>query len=75
MVARRVCLGCEVRIDCLTDALVRDEPWGIWGGFGRQQRVLLARRLRSGAGRGLLREVGRLDGQVRMRARVVKDAA
>ena len=30
--AKALCLGCRARIACLTDALARREPWGIWGG-------------------------------------------
>lgn len=37
-VARRVCLGCEVRAECLTYALAADERFGIWGGKTRRQR-------------------------------------
>lgn len=30
--AKALCLGCGARIACLTGALARREPWGIWGG-------------------------------------------
>jgi len=30
--AKALCRGCPVRIACLTGALGRREPWGIWGG-------------------------------------------
>lgn len=30
--AKAVCTGCPVRQDCLTGALERREPWGVWGG-------------------------------------------
>jgi WhiB family redox-sensing transcriptional regulator len=30
--AKAMCRGCMARIDCLTGALERREPWGVWGG-------------------------------------------
>ncbi|MFV2198312.1 WhiB family transcriptional regulator [Nocardiopsis sp. LOL_012] len=30
--AKRVCVDCPVREQCLADALERKEPWGVWGG-------------------------------------------
>ena len=30
--AKALCRGCGARIACLTGALGRREPWGIWGG-------------------------------------------
>ena len=30
--AKALCQGCRARIACLTGALGRREPWGIWGG-------------------------------------------
>lgn len=41
---RRVCWSCPVRLLCLRHALVRGEPWGIWGGLDPEQRVALAAR-------------------------------
>ena len=29
---KAMCRGCRARIACLTGALEREEPWGIWGG-------------------------------------------
>ena len=31
--AKKVCLTCEVRDDCLESALMNDERFGIWGGL------------------------------------------
>ena len=42
--ARQVCAGCEVREQCLADALARDERFGIWGGLSTPQRQRLRRR-------------------------------
>ena len=30
--AKDMCRGCRARIACLTGALARREPWGVWGG-------------------------------------------
>ncbi len=30
--AKAMCRGCEARLACLTGALERREPWGVWGG-------------------------------------------
>lgn len=36
--AKRICLGCEVRAECLEFALARDERFGIWGGLSERER-------------------------------------
>ncbi|MGH3462416.1 MAG: WhiB family transcriptional regulator [Kribbellaceae bacterium] len=30
--AKRLCVDCPVRAECLAGALERREPWGVWGG-------------------------------------------
>ena len=40
--AKRVCVGCSVRAECLEFALSNDERFGIWGGLSERER----RRLR-----------------------------
>ena len=40
--AKRVCVGCDVRAECLEFALTNDERFGIWGGLSERER----RRLR-----------------------------
>ncbi|UOY04097.1 WhiB family transcriptional regulator [Blastococcus sp. PRF04-17] len=40
--AKRVCVGCDVRAQCLEFALTNDERFGIWGGLSERER----RRLR-----------------------------
>jgi WhiB family redox-sensing transcriptional regulator len=30
--AKAMCWGCKARLVCLTGALERREPWGVWGG-------------------------------------------
>ncbi len=29
--AKVLCEGCPIRRQCLTAALAREEPWGVWG--------------------------------------------
>jgi WhiB family redox-sensing transcriptional regulator len=36
--AKRVCLSCEVRQQCLEYALTTREPYGIWGGLTELER-------------------------------------
>ena len=36
--AKRVCLSCEVRGECLEYALAHDERFGIWGGLSERER-------------------------------------
>lgn len=32
MEAKRICMQCPLRYECLTGARERREPWGVWGG-------------------------------------------
>ncbi len=43
-----VCARCPVRIQCLQDALDRDERYGIWGGVTAEGRRTLARQRTTG---------------------------
>jgi WhiB family transcriptional regulator, redox-sensing transcriptional regulator len=43
--AKKVCLTCEVRHECLESALANDERFGIWGGLSERER----RRLKKNA--------------------------
>ena len=36
--AKRVCLSCDVRQECLEYALAHDERFGIWGGLTESNR-------------------------------------
>jgi WhiB family redox-sensing transcriptional regulator len=36
--AKKVCLSCPVRSQCLEDALTRGERFGIWGGLSERER-------------------------------------
>jgi WhiB family redox-sensing transcriptional regulator len=42
--AKKVCLTCEVRSDCLDYALAHDERFGIWGGLSERERRRLRKR-------------------------------
>ncbi|MFC7617592.1 WhiB family transcriptional regulator [Actinokineospora soli] len=42
--AKRICLGCEVRAECLEYALAHDERFGIWGGLSERERRKLKKR-------------------------------
>jgi WhiB family redox-sensing transcriptional regulator len=42
--AKKVCLTCEVRQDCLEAALSNDERFGIWGGLSERERRKLKKR-------------------------------
>ena len=42
--AKRVCLSCDVRTDCLEYALEQDERFGIWGGLSERERRRLKKR-------------------------------
>ena len=41
--AKRVCLSCTVRTECLEYALAQDERFGIWGGLSERERRKLKR--------------------------------
>ena len=42
--AKKVCLSCEVRVECLEYALTQDERFGIWGGLSERERRRLKKR-------------------------------
>lgn len=42
--AKRICSGCEVRVECLEYALENDERFGIWGGMSERERRKQRRR-------------------------------
>ena len=41
--AKKICLGCEVRHECLEYALANGEKFGIWGGMSERERRRLRR--------------------------------
>ena len=41
--AKRICVGCTVKSECLEYALGHDERFGIWGGLSERERRRLKR--------------------------------
>ena len=55
--ARRLCITCPVRLDCLEYATEHEKDWGIWGGVTARVRLTLRRlmlRTKSGSVQELL---------------------
>lgn len=46
--ARKICNQCPVEARCLTNALLSDERYGVWGGTSGRQRSKLRARLAAG---------------------------
>lgn len=42
--AKALCAQCPIRRTCLSAALDRAEPWGVWGGEILEQGVVIARK-------------------------------
>ena len=42
--AKALCAECPIRVACLSAALDRAEPWGVWGGEIFDQGVVIARK-------------------------------
>ena len=42
--AKALCATCPVRLACLSGALERREPWGVWGGEWFVQGTVVARK-------------------------------
>jgi WhiB family redox-sensing transcriptional regulator len=47
--AKRICMTCPVREQCLRYALENDERFGVWGGLSIAQRARLKRPNRAAA--------------------------
>ena len=47
IVARRFCLGCDVRQACLDYAVENEIKHGMWGGVSENKRKILVARLRN----------------------------
>ena len=43
--AKKVCVSCEVRSECLDFALGNDERFGIWGGLSERERRRIKKRV------------------------------
>jgi WhiB family redox-sensing transcriptional regulator len=42
--AKALCADCPLRLSCLSEALERREPWGVWGGQLVIQGVVVPRK-------------------------------
>ncbi|MEU8899068.1 WhiB family transcriptional regulator [Nocardia sp. NPDC048505] len=42
--AKALCASCPIRKGCLSAAIDRAEPWGVWGGEIFDQGVVIARK-------------------------------
>ena len=42
--AKELCAQCPLRRECLTAALERQEPWGVWGGEILDRGAIIARK-------------------------------
>lgn len=42
--AKALCTTCPIRRSCLEGALLRREPWGVWGGHLLHQGVAIPRK-------------------------------
>jgi WhiB family redox-sensing transcriptional regulator len=42
--AKALCEDCPLRLECLTAALEREEPWGVWGGEIIDRGTIVARK-------------------------------
>lgn len=53
--AKQICGLCQVKTECLAEALDNNLEWGVWGGLTeRERRALLKRRPNVTSWRGLL---------------------
>lgn len=53
--AKKVCINCEVRTDCLDEAIDRDERFGIWGGLSERERRKLKKKKGSSSPQEIVR--------------------
>ena len=42
--AKALCQGCPLQTACLSTALARREPWGVWGGEILERGVVIGRK-------------------------------
>jgi WhiB family transcriptional regulator, redox-sensing transcriptional regulator len=42
--AKALCADCPIRRECLSAALEREEPWGVWGGEILERGTIIARK-------------------------------
>lgn len=41
--AKRICVGCDVKAQCLDYALANNERFGVWGGLSERERRALVK--------------------------------
>lgn len=46
--AKNLCVACPVRLACLSGAIERREPWGVWGGEIFERGAVIARKRPAG---------------------------
>ena len=69
--AKRICAGCEVRVECLAYALAHRERFGVWGGTTERERRRMRRPvIRQAPGR---RRPDKREGVVRQLAATLTD--
>jgi WhiB family redox-sensing transcriptional regulator len=54
--AKALCADCPIRSLCLSEALARQEPWGVWGGEIIERGAIVARKRPRGRPRKDTRE-------------------
>ena len=52
--AKRICAGCDVRVDCLEWSLATFQDAGVWGGLDEEERRVIRRARRREASERLL---------------------
>ncbi len=45
--AKKVCVGCPVRQECLDFAITTNQEYGVWGGHSEEERRVLRRQWRA----------------------------
>jgi WhiB family redox-sensing transcriptional regulator len=55
--AKQLCAGCPARAMCLSGAIERHEPWGVWGGEIFERGFIVARKRPRGRPRKAVDEV------------------
>ncbi len=81
-IAKSMCGDCPLRLECLSGALERQEPWGVWGGEIFERGAIVPRKRPRGRPRkedAVRDAVGRVEAAARaeaiLRAHEQEDAA
>lgn len=62
--ARRLCINCPVRIDCLEYATEHEKDWGVWAGVTARVRLTLRRAIGATKSRSVVELLARRSGVV-----------